>query len=346
MKPLAQEPEIIRMADALRVGPGNAVENILRYCRNKVSKWCDEVGDVKTIDELERIVCGKLRLVFEEFYDDAGLQRIIQRYADFGEKIFKTLPDLFDENTFATLVERRKITGRSHDRYVAIIDCRGDKAWRRFFTRWHEIAHLLTLYNQLELPLHRSTNDKTPTERLMDAIAGDIGFFDSILRPIIDAEIRIFGRLTFDGVERIRTRYCPMASFQSTLNACVARLSKPAVLLDVGWGLKKAEAELVASPQLALIPCAPPQSKIRALSVMPNDDAHGKIEIHRNMELPATSVVSRLLMLPAEFAQDEAVENLEDWQHSDGKRLRAAVVHIQARRVKDHVVALLQLAIP
>lgn len=344
MRTLSQEPEIVAMANALRVGPGDPVENIIAYCRQRIANWRSKDGRIKTIDDLEKMVCKQLRLVFEEFYDDAGLERIVEKYVRLDEKIFKTLPGLFDENTFATLLERRKITGRSHDRYVAVIDCRGNKASRRFFTRWHEIAHLLTLFNQLELPLHRSTNNKTPTERLMDIIAGDVGFFDDILRPFIESEVRVFGRLTFAGVERIRNQFAPTASFQSTLNACAARLEAPAVMVEVGWGLKKAEAEIVNTLQMALIEFEPPAPKVRILSFVPNTASHGKIEFHRNMEVPADSILFRLLNQPEDFATSEEIENLGDWYHSSGKHLPQARVTIEAKRVIDRIYALVQLA--
>ncbi len=32
--------------------------------------------------------------------------------------------------------------------YVAVIDCRGDKGARVYYTKWHEIAHVLTLTDE------------------------------------------------------------------------------------------------------------------------------------------------------------------------------------------------------
>jgi hypothetical protein len=344
MRSLAEEPEVVAMANALRLGPGDPVENIIAHCHRRISQWRGRTNKVKSIDDLENLVCKHLHLVFEEFYDDDGLKRIVQKYVGLGETIFATLPGLFDENTFATLVERRKVDGRSRDRYVAVIDCRGDKAHRRFFTRWHEIAHLLTLYNQLELPLHRSTSNKTPTERLMDVIAGKVGFFDEILQPMINSELAIHGRLTFEGVERIRMRFSPTASFQATLNACAARVEAPAAILEIGWGLKKSEEQAVNSLQLALIELKPPTPKVRVLSFVPNNHCLGMIEIHRNMEVPADSILFRLLNDPNEFGDKSAIEELGEWEHSSGKHLPPARVVIEARNVRDRVIALLQLS--
>ena len=61
---------------------------------------------------------------------------------------------------------------------MAVIDCRGGKLARRFFTRWHEIAHRLTTHADRgdEEPAYRSEHD--PIERMMDEIAGHVGFYE------------------------------------------------------------------------------------------------------------------------------------------------------------------------
>jgi hypothetical protein len=346
MKALRDEPEILRMANALRVGPGDPVEQIIAFCKGRVESWCGKGRRRRTIEDIERIVCEKLNLVFEEFGNEDELASLVNKYVSMGEAIFATLPGLFDEKTYATLIERRKINRNSRDRYIAVIDCRGGKAARRFFTRWHEISHLLTLYDQLELPLHRSTAKKTPTERLMDTIAGEVGFFDPILKPIVDAELSSDGRLSFEAVERIRTRYSPTASFQSTLNACVRRAYIPAAVLEAGLGFKKREVEQVETLQLALIPCDPPKPKIRVLSFVPNEYGRGKIQLHRNMEVPATSPLVTLLRSAGPLMDQTWVEDLGTWEHSDGSRLPSALVRFEARRIKDHVLALIQFANP
>ena len=67
------------------------------------------------------------------------------------------------------------------------------QALRRFFTLWHEIAHLLTLTHKLEPPFHRSADVPCPLERLMDIIAGEIAFYDPIFVPQLVAEIQRSG---------------------------------------------------------------------------------------------------------------------------------------------------------
>jgi len=89
------------------------------------------------------------------------------------------------------------------------------------------------------LPLHRSTTEKNPTERLMDVIAGEIGFYGPFFLPILHEEISNDRGLKFGTVENIRERFCSEASYQSTLNACVSRMNSPVLLITVGLALKK-----------------------------------------------------------------------------------------------------------
>jgi len=154
----------------------NPVGEIVNYCLAKIREWINEAPPIHTIGELERLVCARLQLSFEEFWSDSQLQELVARYTRLGDPAFQGLLDDFDDATFATLMRRKAVTASAADVYVAVIDCRGPKGNRRFFSRWHEIAHLLTMRRQLELPYHRST-DKPPLERLMDHIAGEIGFF-------------------------------------------------------------------------------------------------------------------------------------------------------------------------
>jgi hypothetical protein len=292
---------------------------------------------------LENFVCEKVRLVFEEVWTDEDLNSLVRKYLNLGESIFATLKSDLDEKTFATLIERRKIDGNSRDRYVAVIDCRGDKATRRFFSRWHEIAHLLTLQGQLQLPLHRSTTDRSPTERLMDTIAGEVGFYDPLFRPILRQETQSENGLSFTSVERIRRRFCPEASFQATLNTCVKRFSAPTLVAEIGIGFKKDEERQIQSAQLKLIPATRPEPKLRVLSVLGNNNLSTGLKLHRNMQVPAASLLHRFFFKQDGFDTDEVhgSENLNIWRHSDGRALANLDVKIQVRRLQDSVIALI-----
>jgi hypothetical protein len=343
MSKLDSEQAIIKLAAGLQVDwQKNAVQNIIGLCHQKISKWLKTAPPIRSIKQLETLVCKKLKLVFHEVWNDEQLAEVIRKYVRLGEVIFATLKDDLNEKTFATLIERRKVDGNSEDRYVAVIDCRGQKGARRFFTRWHEIAHLLTLQGQLELPLHRSTTLKDPTERLMDVIAGEIGFYEPIFMPILNQEIAKDDGLNFETVDRIREQFCSEASYHSTLNASLSRASLPALLITIGLGLKKEEERQLQSAQDEMFPLERPTSKLRVLSVASSAGARGsKLQIHRNMQVPEKSVLFRMFHNPNE---DEAngTENLGIWRHtSDGRTLAHIEVSIHARRIENTVIAII-----
>lgn len=342
---LNRAPEVLAMADALHLPSSvRPVDEILAFCREKIAGWLRGRRNLPSMTELEAIVCEKLHLIFEEFHSDHELKEIIRKYCAAGEYAFASLAADFDDKTYATLLERSKATRYSRDRYVAVVDCRGAKSSRRFFTRWHEIAHLLTLYRQLELPFHRSRDDNSSLERLMDKIAADVGFYEPIIRPVLNSEIVRGGGLTFDAIENVRQQFCREASFQATLKACVSRVNHPVLYVEASLALKKNEREMLASEQTEFLPRTLPRKKLRAVVTVPNSAAHGMIELHRNMQVPATSIIYRT------FFGDEALgdafemvgrENLRDWKHSDGSSLPELDVRVHARRFPGGVYAMI-----
>ena len=347
MKTLSSEPEIIAMANALRLGDGDPVSNIINFCRNKIAKWVEDFGPVRTAWDLEKIVCEKLNLVIEHIWSDDDLDILIHSYVEDGDIVFAHLRKDLDEQTFATLIRRKRPTPKSEDRYVAIIDCRGDKGPRRVFSRWHEIAHILTLYRQMELPLHRSTIEKNPTEKMMDIIAGETCFYAPIFVPVLEAKIKSHGRLTFKAVESVREDFHPEASFQATLNACVAHVKTPVVLLEIGMGLKKVEQRRVQSKQMDLLPTNPPKPQLRVLNSMPNATARQiSLQIPRHMRVPSRSILAKLFKGETDLVtiSGNAQENLAWWTSSNDGALPPTQVSVHAVKVNDRVVAIVSLA--
>lgn len=348
MTRMSDEPAIMRMASELELDwRRDPVGEIIAYCVRKIACWLKDFDPVGTIADLEARLCERLRVVFEEVWTDEDLDRVIRKYVGLGEPVFANLRDQFDDATYATLFERRQVTGDAPDRYVAVIDCRGRKGSRRYFTKWHEIAHLLTMTRQLELPFHRST-DRCPVERLMDKIAGKIGFYDPIFRPAVKKAVKQAGTLTFEVVEQIRKEQCSEASFQATLIACAMRAPVPAIYIEAKMAYKKHEEERLRSEQLDLIPLDRPQPMLRAHVSVPNESVKASgLRIDRNMQVPEDSVMHSLWVrgegLDAVIDAD-GVESLRDWKHSNGDPVGDLDVRVEARLVPDKVIALVTLA--
>lgn len=346
MTVLNVDPKIISMANSLRLDGADAVRSIMDYCKERIAKILRHAVSVRTIGDLERLICTELNLVIHEVWTDEDVAELSKRYIAEGEAVFAALDMELDADSYGVLYQRRQAHGRGPTRYIAVVDCRGEKAARRFFTRWHEIAHRLTTFQQFELPFHRTTIsgiEKDPIEKLMDIIAGEVGFFDPLFRPVLETEIQASGRLSFEVAENVRIRYCPDASFQSTLNACAARLDAPVILLEAGMGLKKREFRELHDLQMALIPLPKPKACLRVLSSIPNEAARDvSLRIHKNMRVPETSIVYKVFNADSETtaAASEASETLATWTSSDGGHLPEVMVHIQAQKRNDRVLAI------
>jgi hypothetical protein len=308
----------------------------------KVQKLIRGVPHITTIEDLERVVCERLHLKIIEVWSDDDLDAVVEEYARRRkDAAFAYLRKDLDFETFATLIRCRRQIGDVEDHYVAVVDCRGEKASKRFFTRWHEIAHVLTLFEQLELPLHRSTVKKDAVERMMDIVAGDIGFYSPLFSPVVN-DAAAGTRFDFQTVGRIRQLFCPSASIQATLNAAVAQLEAPIIFLEAALGLKKQEERVLNSGQQEFFPEPPPIARLRVRTAISNGHARRLgLKIHPNMRVPQTSVIASVFDRDDEFNPEFAFENLGQWALSKGTQLPATPVSVDAMKVRDRVWAII-----
>ena len=346
MSRLEHAAEVAGLAAELGLGRGtDAVEAILRHCRTRIDGWVAGAGGVETIAQLEALVTRRLQMVFEEVRSDADFERITGVYAR-GKRdpVFASMRFRLDdpENpTFGALV-RRNVGGDAPDRFVAVIDCRGGKLARRFFTRWHEIAHRLTTHADQGAtePAYRSEHD--PLERLMDEIAGHVGFYGPFFDPVFGAAHGGKALLTFETVEAVRAGGFPEASFQATLNACAKRLPTPVILLEAFLGHKASVRRAIEDDSPRLFEVDEPPAQLRAVRVVANEAALGqKFIIPQNMRVPAKSVIRSLFEGGGE-REASAHEDLGVWSDSKGRCLAGRTVAIEARKVAGRVVAIVQ----
>src|SRR5262249_7317312 len=151
-------------------------------------RFLKDFPECKRPEELLELAANKLHTVFEIIRTDADLSKIRDKYVSKGEKIFATLAEQLPNDVFG-------ITFRLSNRepwepeFASVIDCRGTKVFRAYFTKWHELAHLLVLTDQLRLSFRRTDcreGAKNPEESLMDVIAGRLGYFPPMVRHLAD----------------------------------------------------------------------------------------------------------------------------------------------------------------
>ena len=237
-------PEVHELANTLGIESNDPAVDIVVHCRQWVDRWVAEAGGIgppgiSDINALETLIKRKLSMVVEEIFSEDDFVRLTDKYArGMGEYVFAGLRATFDDPetpTFGVLIQRRTADETAPDRFIAVVDCRsdasGEKFARRYFTKWHEIAHRMTTHRFPADIAYRSEDD--PIETLMDAVASEIGFYEPFLGPALQDALAHDNWLTFEMIESIIQRVFPDASFQATLFACMRLMPTPMVYVEV-----------------------------------------------------------------------------------------------------------------
>jgi hypothetical protein len=118
------------------------VEQITEYCVQRIEAISSRLN-INSLAELEQVVARSLNLQIEEIWSDADVEKIVQKYAvSEGDFIFATVRTHFNADTFGTTFLRKKTSPSEANRYVAVIDCRGEavsfwpRCWPRLQIAW------------------------------------------------------------------------------------------------------------------------------------------------------------------------------------------------------------------
>ncbi len=288
----------------------------------------------KTLNDLLIAVANEVSTVFCEIHSDDDLRKLREEYVGNGELIFANLEvELSQPDDYGITI------GLHHQkawepRFVSAIDCRGDKRFRTYFTKWHELAHLLTLTPQMRLVFRRShsrENSGDPEEKLMDVIASSVGFLSDFLPDSAQ------GQLSFEGLAEIKREFCPEASVQAATIGIVKAFPSPCILVEAAIGLKKDES--AGQSQLGFGFRNSPIPKLRVIHATVNTAARDAgLQFFRNWRVPAESVIAGVF---DGGGYAEADEDLSWWSASGGKRLDPLAVRVKAKRIGESVQALL-----
>jgi hypothetical protein len=312
------------------------VAYVVSYCRRKVDAWVEQFGP-RDLRELLDTVLAKVGLIVEEIWDDYDLHATVGRYLSAGEGGFARLVgNTFDAQTYAVVVRlRRPHNGRTH---VAVIDCRSPKRARRWFSIWHEVAHLLT-NPQLVLDFRRTVRpDKDPMESLMDSVAHEFAFYERFFQFREQP-----GRgISFKALEAHRTQHAPEASREAAYSTVVSNLVQPVLLVVANLNLKVAERRAAAAG--TLVPTLAPQPVLRAVSVIPSRGAEqAGFFLPRNMRVPPDSIIANVFghqILDLTQRTWISHENLSMWE-SKGRTQPSFAVVVEAGRCGARVLALI-----
>jgi hypothetical protein len=316
---------------------GNLESALLKYATDAIAALVATCAPANLQQLLEHAATS-LGLEIVEIHADNDLSALLNRIPPSRDPALTRVALELDDVTHAVVL-RRQNPEPWERRYLAVINCRGRHGQRRYFSKWHELAHLLLEGKQLRLAFRTTKAEhKHPEEILVDKIAGELAFFPALFEPVLHDEIRDDGRLTFAAIERVRARIAQDASWQATALAAVRRAPQRVGLIRARMGLKKGE-ERQAIDLLAGV-SEPPTEKLRVKESFLNDSAVGLgIRIHVNMEIPEESAAMHAY---GNGWPVTAVEDLALWRTSSGP-IGAGRVTVEAVRRGTDLWCLLHL---
>ena len=300
------------------------VNAILRYCERRVAKILRGYPSCGTLTELLGVMEAELDTKFEKVRNDDELAKVQARYSRQGEVVFASLHHELESEVYGVTLKRtaRRVWERQ---YVSVIDCRGAKQHRSYFTKWHELGHLLVLTNQARLKFRRThvvTEQKDSEEMMVDAIAGRIGFLPRFVRSMASDQA------SFEMFEAVRKKLCPEASKEASVIGFAAAWPSPCLLLTAQEALRRGEEEHAAQPGFGFY--EDPKPVLRAVSSQPNDAARGTgLMVFPNMRVPERSIIQRVFA--GEVYKGDAREDLSWWLTSGGQQLPELRVRVEAQ---------------
>jgi hypothetical protein len=328
---------------------GHLTAHAVSKVRQIVDQWPERVESLET---LLRIVASRLSVCIEYIRADADVERIARERAAYSPTLGATLNCEFLKGTSeGNLIEHQN--PRPGDRrYLAVIDARGSRAIRAYFTAWHEISHVLTTPPQLEFKLFRRTPSaeeirKDPVESAVDHIAGTIAFYEPIFAPALSAEIARSGQITIEAIQRTRDTVAPSASLYAAIVAAVRLHPEGLCFVRAEKRLKPGEQRKLASTQeelglgLELEQIVP---KLRLVDVILNDGARTcRVRLHEHIRVPMKSVISRIYQ---EFiiTERDGIEDQAWWETTADGPLPSMTLRVTAVRKGESVYGLIQPA--
>jgi hypothetical protein len=332
---LKNEPQIWKLARDLGLsGKVDPLNEIISYCCAELRALIKQVP-CATLTELLQNAATILDTIFVEIRTDEELIQLCNRFIARGEKEFAWLQQELQAGVFAVTIRLLK-PKLGERQFISIIDCRGEKAFRSYYSKWHELAHLLTLTDQLRFKFcrtHSSINKNDPEEALMEAIAGQVGFLSDLVKS------HAKGQISFQKIAELRERLCPEASQQASTIGFSRNWPSPCVLIEAGLEYRKRERDKLDQRGFEFI--EPPTPELRLLHISSSLPAPNLAKLlHPNMRVPKCSTIYKVFF--EGYASDNcALENLSWWETSKDGYLPSIAIRVEARKQADSVQALL-----
>lgn len=349
---LSSKPEVVELANYHQVSTrGNCVENLRKFALSKVEQFLATYPiEADSINVITKVVCDKLSVKVEFIEADEDIHRISEEYGEFNKTLSHTLEAEFVRGSTEGITLRSTDQFPGFRKFLAIIDARGGRRARAYFTTWHEIAHLLLpTKDQEKEKIRRTPNQrakkKDPIESVIDHVAGYLAIYEPIFKPVLLAKVGELG-FSFEAFEQARDICLPEASLLATLIRSINFFSFPVLLLQADLKLKKGEEQIANSPQLGFGFFEDSiEPKLRVSQLIWNENAKsGNFNIQVNMRIPESSVLSTAYYNEVDATYQNG-ENQNWWETSKSGALSALPIHVQAVRRGRYVYGLITLQV-
>jgi hypothetical protein len=331
---LKNDPQVWTFARDLRLRvKDDPLSAIVNHCAKWARELLAEFG-CNSLTELLEYAADRLGTVFREVRTDEELADIKQRYLQRGEKEFALIDQDLASGILA--ITYRLLNPKIGERpFISIIDCRGQKGFRSYYSKWHELAHLLTWTGQRRFKFcrtHSVVAKADPEEALMEQIAGHIGYLPDLIRR------HAKGPISFDRIADLRTILCPESSVYASILGITRSWPTPCVFIEASLEYKAQEKEKLDQPSLGFV--AKPQPKLRIMSITPSSggEAFGGL-LHPKMRVPTRSIIYRVFT--EDIYAEAGHENLSLWETSRDGHLPVWPYAVHAQKQGDKVQALL-----
>lgn len=323
MARLNDSPQIWRLAADLKVRhQGKPRDAILEMCRRKVTGWRKELGSLSLSAFLDEVAL-RLRTRFIELRSDSDVESSIREYEQRQEFAIAAFLRGLDSRDYGVTF-RLQAPRHWELPFISFIDCRGPKAPAAYFTKWHELAHLLTLTDQTRLSFQRthvSGQPKDAEESLMDVIAGDLAF------PTASINASSLPSLTFEAAETLRLDVCPDSSRQAWLIGLSRSWTRPVAFLTAQPRYKKSEQAARQQHSFDFRSDVVPSLRLASLNI--NDAGReAGLQLFAGWRIPERSVIFQAFQSGTTLGP--ADENLDWWTTSTGSALPAREVTVRA----------------
>jgi hypothetical protein len=349
MKTLARNPQVVQLARDLGLPIGSDCLRVIReFALSRVAQILEDFA-VTDLEGLRHIVANKLRVKVEQIVTNDDVERIARDHSDFHPTLRQRLRHEFLDSHTEGICLDRDVYHSKLFRFLVVVDARGDRSGRAYFTVWHELTHLLLNPPQLAFPNFRRCAEhrelsKDPIESVMDHVAGRLAFYPRFYAPVLLAAVESAGGFSFRAFERARAKAARSASLLATAIGSINHCPDPLLLVSVAFGMKASDKRAWAAGQESFEFAPLGQSRsLRVVSVIANDAARDcPWQIRRNMRIPTISVLAKAYRSGGEIDL-EAIEDQDWWVTSREGRLRSLRLHIQAVRRGRFVYGLIAL---